>query len=116
MARARIRPASLPELMDARGWDDVVVKPAVSASAHRTCRVARADARARQADLDAILAAGDALVQPFASEVTREGEWSLLFLGGAFSHAVQEAARRVRLPRAGGVRRARRHLPIPGPT
>jgi hypothetical protein len=87
---ARGSSRALPELMDARGWEDVVVKPAVSASAHRTCRVARADARARQADVDAILAAGDALVQPFASEVTREGEWSLLFFGGAFSHAVRK--------------------------
>jgi glutathione synthase/RimK-type ligase-like ATP-grasp enzyme len=83
-------PRGLAALMDARGFTDVVVKPAVSASAHRTFRVARADAGARQADLDAILADGDALVQPFAPEVTREGEWSLLFFGGAFSHAVRK--------------------------
>ncbi|MET0553091.1 MAG: hypothetical protein ABW221_08640 [Vicinamibacteria bacterium] len=82
--------AALTDVMDARGWTDVVVKPAVSASAHRTFRVARADATARQADLDAILADGDALVQPFAPEITEDGEWSLLFFGGAFSHAVHK--------------------------
>jgi glutathione synthase/RimK-type ligase-like ATP-grasp enzyme len=87
---ARGSSPALAERMDARGWADVVVKPAVSASAHRTFRVARADAPAHQADLDAILASGDALVQPFAREVTDEGEWSLLFLGGAFSHAVRK--------------------------
>lgn len=87
---ARGSSVALSERMDARGWDDVVVKPAVSASAHRTFRTARADARARQANLDAILAGGDALLQPFAPEVTGEGEWSLLFFGGAFSHAVRK--------------------------
>jgi glutathione synthase/RimK-type ligase-like ATP-grasp enzyme len=85
---ARGSPRALSALLAERGWEQVVVKPAVSASAHRTFRVARAEATARQADLDAILADGDALVQPFAPEVTESGEWSLLFFGGAFSHAV----------------------------
>jgi glutathione synthase/RimK-type ligase-like ATP-grasp enzyme len=81
--------SQLAALMDARGWTDVVLKPAVSASAHRTFRASRADADARQADLAAILAEGDALVQPFAPEIA-DGEWSLLFFGGAFSHAVRK--------------------------
>ncbi len=80
---------ALGALMDGRGWAEVVVKPAVSASAYRTFRAGRAEAAARQADLDAILAEGDALVQPFAPEIA-EGEWSLVFLGGAFSHAVRK--------------------------
>lgn len=86
---ARGSAAALGALMDGRGWADVVVKPAVSASAYRTFRAGRAEAAARQTDLDAILAEGDALVQPFASEIA-EGEWSLVFLGGAFSHAVRK--------------------------
>jgi hypothetical protein len=50
--------------------------------------VARGDAPARQADLSAILGEGDALVQPLAPEILGAGEWSLVFVGGAFSHAV----------------------------
>lgn len=86
---ARGSAASLGAVMDARGWSDVVVKPAVSASAYRTFRVARRAADAQQAGLDAILSDGDALVQPFAPEIA-DGEWSLLFFGGAFSHAVRK--------------------------
>ena len=86
---AKGSPAPLAAVMDARGWRDVVVKPAVSASAYRTFRVARQAADAQQAELDAILADGDALVQPFAPEIA-DGEWSLLFFGGAFSHAVRK--------------------------
>lgn len=86
---ARGSAGALGALMDARGWADVVVKPAVSASAYRTLRVARTDADARQADLDDILVEGDALVQPFAPEIAA-GEWSILFFGGAYSHAVRK--------------------------
>lgn len=80
----------LADVLDARGWRDAVVKPAVSASAYRTFRLSRAEADARQPDLDAILADGDALVQPYAPEVAADGEWSLLFFGGAYSHAVRK--------------------------
>ena len=81
-------PASLGALLRERGWPEAVVKPAVSASAHRTFRVARDEAGARQADLEAILGEGDALVQPLAPEVLESGEWSIVFLAGVFSHAV----------------------------
>jgi glutathione synthase/RimK-type ligase-like ATP-grasp enzyme len=81
---------SLGATMDARRWRDVVVKPAVSASAYRTFRVAREEAETRQPELDTILADGDALVQPFAPEIVADGEWSLLFFGGTFSHAVRK--------------------------
>lgn len=81
-------PAGLARLLDERGWAQAVVKPAVSASAHRTFRVETDTAADLEAELAAILEAGDALVQPLAPEILATGEWSLVFLGGAFSHAV----------------------------
>jgi hypothetical protein len=80
--------ASLAALLGERGWPEAVVKPAVSASAHRTFRVARPEAETLQAELAAILDEGDALVQRLAPEVLHAGEWSIVFVGGAFSHAV----------------------------
>jgi hypothetical protein len=85
---ARGTATSLAALLDRRGWREAVVKPAVSASAHRTFRVARHEAPPRQGDLDAILSEGDALVQPLAPEILDAGEWSIVFVAGAFSHAV----------------------------
>jgi len=70
------------------GWPDAVVKPAVSASATGTWRTSSATAAADQGRLDALLRGGDAMVQPFIPEVADPGEWSLVFLGGRFSHAV----------------------------
>lgn len=82
--------ADLPGLLAERGWDEAVVKPAVSASAFRTRRVQRedADTAAAQADLEEMLAASGALIQRFLPEIQTRGEWSFLFLGGEYSHAV----------------------------
>jgi len=85
---ARDARTNLAELLRAAGWREAVVKPAVSASATGTWRTSPATARADQARLDELLRAGDVMVQPFIGEVRDPGEWSLLFFGGQFSHAV----------------------------
>jgi glutathione synthase/RimK-type ligase-like ATP-grasp enzyme len=88
----------LDDVLHAEGWDDAVVKPAVSASAHQTWRTSRARAGADEAKYRAMVAAGRVLVQPFLDVVAAEGEWSLLFYGGEYSHAVRKR------PRAGDFR------------
>ena len=69
-------------------WDQVVVKPAISASAHETWRSSAATAQADDARLQAMVARGRVLVQPYLDVVATQGEWSLLFYGGAYSHSV----------------------------
>ena len=81
-------------VMDAQGWDDVVVKPTVSATAYGTRRVRRSDpdahAGARSAGDGAAPDVGEVLVQPLVPEIETAGEWSIVFLGGAFSHSVRK--------------------------
>jgi glutathione synthase/RimK-type ligase-like ATP-grasp enzyme len=87
---ARGASSDLAELLAERGWVEAVIKPAVSASAFRTWRVSArqaAGAEVRRVFGD-LLAEGDVLVQRFLPEIERSGEWSLVFLGGGFSHAV----------------------------
>lgn len=79
--------ARLAGVMDEEGWDEVIVKPAVSAGAHATFKATRADAPGAQRGFEQLLGHADVLVQPFVPEVSKEGEWSFVFLGGAFSHA-----------------------------
>jgi glutathione synthase/RimK-type ligase-like ATP-grasp enzyme len=76
-----------------RGWAEAVVKPAVSASAHETWRTSAAAAAADQGRLRRLLLAGDVLVQPLVPEVQSPGEWSLVFFGGSFSHAMLKRPR-----------------------
>lgn len=79
---------ALAELLTAAGWQEAVVKPAVSASAHGTWRTSLASAAGDQARFDTLLTTGDVMVQPYVAAVRDPGEWSLLFLGGDYSHAV----------------------------
>ena len=71
-----------------------IVKPAVSASAHGAHRV---DGGAPSGETLSLAAASDVLVQPFLPEI-EPGESSLIFFGGAFSHAV------LKRPKAGDFR------------
>lgn len=94
----RGQPARLDELLAARRWQDAVVKPAVSAGAWQTWLLTAPGSSADQARLDALLAEGDALVQPLCAALLTQGEHSFVFLRGAFSHAA------VKRPRAGDFR------------
>ena len=79
---------SLHGILERERYDDVVIKPAVSANARGTWRASRASPPADHAAFEAQAAVEDVLVQPYLHEVASEGEWSLVFLAGAFSHAV----------------------------
>ena len=79
---------TLGKVLEKNGWRDAVVKPAISASAHETWRTSAATAAADDARFQQMAARGRVLVQPFLDVIQREGEWSVLFYGGAYSHAV----------------------------
>ncbi len=85
---ARGEPADLRGLLADVGWREAVIKPAVSASAFGTWRSSTETASRDQSRLEELLTAGDVMVQPLLSEVSDAGEWSIVFLGGRFSHAV----------------------------
>jgi glutathione synthase/RimK-type ligase-like ATP-grasp enzyme len=74
-----------------RGWDDVVVKPCIAASAFGAGRfTGDAIARAGQTHVDDLLERGDVMVQRYAAGVETAGERAMIFLGGAFSHAMRK--------------------------
>jgi glutathione synthase/RimK-type ligase-like ATP-grasp enzyme len=79
---------SLRTLLERRNWTRAVVKPAVSASAYGTWRTSIATAAADQGRLDEEVMHRSLLVQPFADEIVTSGEWSIVFFGGEYSHAV----------------------------
>lgn len=68
-------------------WEQVVIKPLVSASGDNTWETTSAVAAFDQGKFDAMLRKQGAIIQPFAPQI-REGEWSLMFFNGVFSHAV----------------------------
>jgi len=87
---------ALPEALAAFQGREVVVKPTVSGGAWRTVRGTAGDAGFGRAVSE--LPSGDYLLQPFVREIVDDGEWSLLFFGDGFSHAI------VKRPAAGDYR------------
>jgi glutathione synthase/RimK-type ligase-like ATP-grasp enzyme len=76
------------------GVDEIIIKPRIGAGAWRQARLKRGQ-DVPSAD---ILPPSSALIQPFLPAVTNEGELSLLFFGGLFSHAL------IKTPKAGDYR------------
>jgi glutathione synthase/RimK-type ligase-like ATP-grasp enzyme len=77
-------------LARARGWNEIVIKPTVSGGAHRTHRFRLADADRYRDEIATILTDRGLLIQPFLLEILKDGELSLLFFDGVFSHAVKK--------------------------
>lgn len=82
----------LADIGASRGWKDVVVKPAIDAGARGLFRVT-GDLEAGQAQLDALLATDDVMVQEFQTGLIDHGELSIVCLDGEFSHAVRKRAK-----------------------
>jgi glutathione synthase/RimK-type ligase-like ATP-grasp enzyme len=84
------------------GWHAAVVKPRVSATAYRTAVVTSENADQGQSLLDDLVMNPGAIVQKFMENV-RQGEWSLVYFAGNFSHAV------IKIPKAGDFRVQEEH-------
>jgi glutathione synthase/RimK-type ligase-like ATP-grasp enzyme len=70
-----------------------VIKPAVSCSAKDTTRYDPDDVAMARAHVKRLQAEGRAvMVQPYVSGVVRDGEISLIFLGGEYSHSIRRRA------------------------
>lgn len=85
--------ATLAALLTARGWDDVVIKPGVSAGSWRTLRAGRRNMEQGEQHLAGLLHDGDALIQPYIAAVETAGERALICIDGQFTHGVRKSAR-----------------------
>jgi hypothetical protein len=84
---------TLRDVADGYGWDDVVVKPAVSASSHATIRAQRGGLRAAEAHLRELLDVEDVLVQGYLPSVEGHGERALVAIEGKLTHSVRKSRR-----------------------
>ena len=83
----------LAAVMETRGWDGVVVKPAISASSFSTERFQMDRVDEGQRFLDAMLGERDAMVQLFIKDTTGKGERALVWIDGELTHAVRKFPR-----------------------
>ena len=79
----RLDEAALHDAAARFGTDRLIAKPRVSASAFQTIRWSPGTTLAGGPDRAAML-------QPYLPDIERGGELSLIYLGGAFSHAMRK--------------------------
>jgi len=84
----------LDSIFQATGWRRAVIKPCIAACAHNTWVSQPATAAADAAKLHELLGSGRYLIQEFMEEVETDGEYSLIFFGQQYSHAVKKTARK----------------------
>lgn len=81
--------SSIKSMLKIFGSNEIVIKPAVSIGAFGTLRINASDplavAHIREIEKD-----GHVLIQPFVPSVLHDGEVSLIYFGGLFSHAVRK--------------------------
>ena len=65
------------------GTDELILKPTISATAEHTYRLTEFDP-----SLTEIFAERPFMVQPFLTNIVTEGEYSLFYLGGKYSHTI----------------------------
>lgn len=101
---------SLASCVAELGAAALVYKPAVSADAFGTRRFRADEVATHEAGFAGLLATDDMLVQPYLPTVESEGEWSLVYFGGRYSHTVLKSPKagdfRVQFNHGGGARAA----------
>ena len=68
--------------------DQIVLKPRISANADNTFWLTKDNYQSHITDLADAFASRNFMVQPFMESVIKEGEFSLFYFDGAYSHAI----------------------------
>jgi glutathione synthase/RimK-type ligase-like ATP-grasp enzyme len=84
---------SLEDVLGARGWNRVIVKPAISGASRLTLAVDAANRMRGEAHLREVSAHEDVLVQPYQEAVEGYGERAIVWIDGEVTHAVRKSRR-----------------------
>ena len=84
---------NLAEIIESQQWNDVVIKPAISASAYKTFKILEETVNSNEKLFKDLLNQRDMLVQPFINTIEKFGEASLMVIDGKFTHAILKKAK-----------------------
>ena len=83
---------NLDAIFQSTGWQKAVIKPCISATAHNTWITQPGTSAKDTEKLTRLLKAGKYMIQEFMEEIENDGEYSLIFFGQQYSHAVKKTA------------------------
>ena len=84
---------TLKALHDQLGWNETVLKPAVSGGGRHTYRLNPDNYEVHEAIFQELLKEEAMLLQPFQYNIVEKGETSLVLINGQYSHAVLKVAK-----------------------
>jgi len=82
----------LHEIAKRNQWKDLVIKPAISASAFKTYKILANEIQANEKLFNSLVQERNMLVQPYFETITQLGEVSLMVFDGKFTHAILKKA------------------------
>lgn len=81
-------PLSLKKLMKEKKWEEIIIKPAISASAYDTYRISYKNTEEYQKLFEQLIAKKEMMIQPFQKNILELGEKSCIVINHRFSHAI----------------------------
>ena len=86
-------PRTLSQCLQQTGWEDAILKPAISGSARHTYRLNMACCQELECRFAELIQREGMLLQPFQQQIQQQGELSLMVIDGRFSHAIRKTAK-----------------------
>ncbi len=86
--QAKFSTKQLDDFFEHFNCQQLVIKPRISANADNTFWLKKDSAAQYTRQLDAVFSQSEFIVQPFMSSVVTEGEFSLFYFDGQYSHAI----------------------------
>jgi glutathione synthase/RimK-type ligase-like ATP-grasp enzyme len=68
--------------------DQLIIKPCISGGARNTYRIAKWESETFEKVLHKLLQVESYLIQPYIPEISKDGEWSVIFFNGSYSHSI----------------------------
>jgi glutathione synthase/RimK-type ligase-like ATP-grasp enzyme len=84
---------TIRDAMARRGWDEAILKPAVSAGGRYTYRVNAQNCDTVQRAFKQVAEEKEFVLQPFQRSIVDDGELSYMVIAGRFTHAVRKCAK-----------------------
>jgi hypothetical protein len=92
--RDALAPGELVPLFEELRSDEGVIKPVMSANAQGAWRLNRETVRSQAAEIEAYFANRPLMMQPFERGIVEEGEFSMMYFNGIYSHSILKVPKR----------------------
>lgn len=86
--RDKFNSYEVSSFFDALKTNEIIIKPTISANADNTFRINKINLDSYISILDTTFKNGRFVVQPFIKNIITEGEYSLFYFGGEYSHTI----------------------------